>query len=290
MDAPKQHIPIFVGSTYEDLRDYRDAVCEALHRLETIVRGMEYFGSKPGTPLEECIAVVRSCHVYIGVFAMRYGSLPEGHELSMTHLEYNEAQVRQLPSLIYLIDESQQPILPKFVETGEGAEKLKRLKELLRKKHTVSLFTTPTDLGSKILKDVPPLLATIGAKFTGDVPVEPAKDIGDVLRKFELLPKRVVGTEIEVEFEAPERWGHAGPATCEAMRIPVGDSIRAYVRLRNDHRYIFASGDIAETLLGTPKSQVIRAVAKLAYGRKEDDHGVEGDEVFGLVVTKLRNP
>ena len=45
---PKQHVPVFVGSTFEDLKDYRTAVREALHRLETIVKGMEYFGSKPG--------------------------------------------------------------------------------------------------------------------------------------------------------------------------------------------------------------------------------------------------
>lgn len=47
---PKQHVPVFVGSTYEDLKEYRSAARDALHRIETIVRGMEYFGSKPGTP------------------------------------------------------------------------------------------------------------------------------------------------------------------------------------------------------------------------------------------------
>ena len=72
---PKQHVPVFVGSTYEDLKDYRKAVMDALHRLETIVRGMEYFGSKPGTPKEECLKAVQSCRAYIGIFAMRYGTL-----------------------------------------------------------------------------------------------------------------------------------------------------------------------------------------------------------------------
>ena len=60
----KQHVRIFVGSTFEDLKDYRRAVRHSLGQLETIVRGMEYFGSKPRSPVEECLAAVRSCTVY----------------------------------------------------------------------------------------------------------------------------------------------------------------------------------------------------------------------------------
>ena len=45
----EQYVPVFVGSTFVDLKSYRDVVRKALHRLETIVKGMEYFGSKPGS-------------------------------------------------------------------------------------------------------------------------------------------------------------------------------------------------------------------------------------------------
>ncbi len=40
------------------------------------------------------------------MFGMRYGSIPDGYDKSMTHLEYDEAQSLKLPSLIYLLDES----------------------------------------------------------------------------------------------------------------------------------------------------------------------------------------
>ena|SRR5215475_15305293 len=62
----KQHVPVFVSSTYEDLKEHRKAVRDALHRLETIVRGMEDFGSKTKTPKDECLKAVQSCKVYIG--------------------------------------------------------------------------------------------------------------------------------------------------------------------------------------------------------------------------------
>jgi len=63
----------------------------------------------------------------------------------MTHIEYEEAQRRSLPSLIYILDEDSQPVLPKYVETGSGAEALRKLKKDLRRRHVVSLFTTPED-------------------------------------------------------------------------------------------------------------------------------------------------
>lgn len=110
---------------------------------------MEQFGSKPGSPVEECIKVVQSCQLYVGVFGKRYGSIPEGHDKSMTHIGYDEAQRVDLPSLIYIMNENHS-IPAKDVETGVGAEKLQILKEQLKKRHIVSFFTTPEDLQSEL--------------------------------------------------------------------------------------------------------------------------------------------
>ncbi len=155
-------IPVFVGSTFQDLELYRTAVRQALHELEAVVRGMEYFGSLPDTPKEECLRIVRSCRAYIGIFAMRYGSVDEATGKSLTHLEYEEAQRIHLPSLIYLWDEERQPVLPKNVEFGEGAEKLRSLKVELRRRHVVASFTTPDDLRSKVIRDLPALAQRSG--------------------------------------------------------------------------------------------------------------------------------
>lgn len=157
-------IPVFVGSTYLDLQPYRESVREALHRLEVVARGMEYFGATTDPPKEECLKTVRSCSVYIGIFGMRYGSVDPDTAKSMTHLEYEHAQQLRLPSLIYLIDEQKQPILPKFVDTGENAKKLSKLKEDLKIRFTVSFFTTPDDLGRRISQDLPPILQHIKAR------------------------------------------------------------------------------------------------------------------------------
>jgi hypothetical protein len=65
MSKRKEYVSIFVGSTYSDLIEYRKSVMETLHKLKTIVNGMEYFGSKPGSPLEECLNSVRDSQIYI---------------------------------------------------------------------------------------------------------------------------------------------------------------------------------------------------------------------------------
>jgi hypothetical protein len=154
--------PVFVGSTFQDLQSYRAAVRHALHRLEAVVRGMEYFGSLPDTPKEECLRIVRTCRAYVGIFAMRYGSLDPATGKSLTHLEYDEAQRIHLPSLIYLLDEKRQPVLPSQIEFGEGADKLQLLKAELRHRHVVSLFTAPEDLAGKITRDLPALAERSG--------------------------------------------------------------------------------------------------------------------------------
>jgi hypothetical protein len=89
-------VSIFVSSTFTDMQVYRRKIQDALTQLEQIVRGMEQFGSKPGTPVDECLGVVQSCRLYVGVFGMRYGSVPDGYDKSMTHIEYDEAQMARI--------------------------------------------------------------------------------------------------------------------------------------------------------------------------------------------------
>ncbi len=155
---------VFVGSTFEDLQLYRIAVIDTLHKLEIAVLGMEYFGSQPEAPLDACIAAVGKCRAYIGVFAMRYGSTDPRSGKSITHLEYEEAQRLELPTLIYLLDEERQPILPKYVDTGASAARLNDLKNYLKMHHVVSFFTTPDDLAKRIVLDVPSMAQRAGAE------------------------------------------------------------------------------------------------------------------------------
>ena len=76
------------------------------------------------------LKVVELCRLYVGIFGMRYGTIPDGHDRSMTHIEYDEAKRLTLPSLIYILNEDH-PIPAKDVETrprrnASGVEDLSR--------------------------------------------------------------------------------------------------------------------------------------------------------------------
>ena len=229
LGKPKQHIPIFVSSTYEDLKDYRTSVQQTLHRMETIVRGMEYFGSKPGNPLEECLKAVRSCKVYIGIFSMRYGSLDENTGKSMTHLEYEEAQKLDLPTLIYLIDEERQPILPKLVDTGDKAVKLVELKQEIKKRFTISFFTTPEDLSRKISQDLPEVLSRIGIDVMK--PVDQSDEFSPItlINKFEIRPKKYADSEIILEGIVSDGIYRILSEEAKALGLIAGDAIKRMI-------------------------------------------------------------
>jgi len=186
---------VFIGSTFEDLQVYRSIVIDVLHRLEVAVVGMEYFGSQPEGPADACVAAVARCQAYIGIFAMRYGSIDPISGKSITQLEYEKAQQLRLPSLVYLLDEARQAILPGYVDTGASAGLLRAFKDELKKQHVISYFTTPDDLAKKIVLDVPRLAQCAGAEvrqseLTKIVAAIPRIDWLDA-RRFEFLVREL---------------------------------------------------------------------------------------------------
>ena len=290
----KPYLPVFVGSTFVDLQSYRRSVRDALAQLEAIVRGMEHFGSKPGRPVDECLRVVASCEVYIGIFGMRYGSIPDGNDRSMTHLEYDEAQRFGLPSLIYMIDEDNQPLLPKYIETGPGAEKLRAFKEYLKKRHVVSFFTTPEDLRARILHDVPALLKEVGAEISGDLILTEAPGDAEVLHQFERLPKMFAGLPVTIEFVNDGDFRSAFAGECAALGLETGACVSAYVTLSTGGRFhVFGERAVALALCRLPKNARIHARAITAFGAYKrvdwtDDGPMTTPEVeTGLIIKEI---
>jgi len=252
---------------------------------------MEYFGSKPGSPVDECLAAVKTCSVYIGIFGMRYGTVPEGHSLSMTHLEYAEAQRCELPSLVYILDEENQPVLLKFVDTGMGAESLRNLKAKLLKTHTVSFFTTPEDLASKVLHDVPLLLKDLGKEVAGDVEAA-QENTADIVARFFALPQRNRGREVVFEHVV-EGFSPLEAAKCEALGLPFGATLHEAARVHGRHFDLYAHDKLAERLYEVAKGTSVTIRGVTTYGTtKEIEWGEDSPitnihEHRGIVIREL---
>ncbi|MDH4078879.1 MAG: DUF4062 domain-containing protein [Nitrospira sp.] len=147
-------IRVYISSTYMDLVPYRDAVVRNLRKTGQIIVSMEDYTASDERPLDKCLADVRRCDIYIGIFAHRYGFVPRDgnpESLSITELEYGEARKHNKPCLIFLLDENQDWAPKKFdSQTGEGdaGKRIKALRERLALDHTKMDFRSPDDLAA----------------------------------------------------------------------------------------------------------------------------------------------
>ena len=106
---------------------------------------MEDLPASDDDAIDASMKLVDEADIYVGVFAYRYGYVPEGHKKSITEMEYERAVERQIPRLIFLISDSHL-VTGTDVETGEGAAKLGALKERLKKEQVVNFFNSPDAL------------------------------------------------------------------------------------------------------------------------------------------------
>ena len=93
---------VYLSSTLDDLRDERQAVKDALGGQCTVV---ESYTADGRSVRESCVDDVARCDLYIGVIGLRYGFVPPGDKLSITHQEYEKARERRIRALIFLKEE-----------------------------------------------------------------------------------------------------------------------------------------------------------------------------------------
>lgn len=274
--AIKQHVPIFISSTFEDLSNYREEVERQLVRLEQIVKGMEYFGSKPQNSLSLCLSQVRECKVFIGIIGMRYGSVDIDTQLSFTQLEYNEAISNGIPTLIYIINENH-PIPPKFVDTGNNSEKLLAFKNLLKSRHVVSTFTTPEDLGQKVAHDLLETLSTLDKiQIVKDAEKRPKTPFSETFKKFLLRPAKYNGKEgdLFIKIDSEPSGSIIKDDILAGFNLEIGNTISNYgyvVTEQGDEFVsakkisIYADKDCADWLETAIIGNIIHAKVKLVF-------------------------
>lgn len=154
---------VYLSSTVSDLEKYRAAVLARLRKLPLDVVAMEDYAAFDERPLEKCLADVASCDVYVGLFAFRYGYVPEvGPQnpdgQSITELEYRKAGESGRKRLIFLVDDDASwPMGHVDALTAPGtssATGIKRLRDELKKVHGVGWFTNPGDLAADVVSAV----------------------------------------------------------------------------------------------------------------------------------------
>ena len=144
---------IYVSSTFSDLADYRKEVSLALRRLGHEDMAMEYYVAEDRRPLDRCLEDVASCEAYIGIFAWRYGYVPETENpdrRSITELEYRHALSADKTCLIFLISDEAPWPRAKMEFTAMARIEAFRQELMSNERHIVSEFGNADELARKV--------------------------------------------------------------------------------------------------------------------------------------------
>lgn len=144
---PTSKFVVMISSTAIDLPEHRNQVMEACNRCSCDYVCMESLPASNDDAVKESMALVDKADIYIGILANRYGS-------GITELEYDRAEQRGIPRLLFYIADNH-PITIDMVETGPGLEKLKAFKARLKPKHVKAYFKSPEDLRAHVLHALP---------------------------------------------------------------------------------------------------------------------------------------
>jgi formylglycine-generating enzyme required for sulfatase activity len=170
----KSLFKIFVSSTYIDLIEYRKAAEKAINDMRQKFEGMEYMGAMDKEPVKACLDKVEECDLFIGIYAWRYGYVPEGSDISITEQEYNHAKKSGIPCLCYFVDEDF-GWKPKWIEKGSAADKLELFKNNISKEHVRDYFKELLHLENNIIRDLSTWLADNRPELKRDV-LKPGQD------------------------------------------------------------------------------------------------------------------
>ena len=185
--APRQYLGVMVSSTFTDLEQHRAAVIKAIKGQGLTDVAMENDSAKPDVDvIESSLQMVRDAAAYVGVISHKYGQTPLCPErnpgaLSITELEFNEAQRLERPILLFIMGDKHQ-VLPADVETDAAKRAMlnafrARAKQMKRDSpvHRVyATFDSPEQFTAKAIHAVAELRRYLDDNATTSPPAPPA--------------------------------------------------------------------------------------------------------------------
>jgi hypothetical protein len=98
-------LQVFISSTFQDLRDERQAAVEGVLLAKHIPAGMELFTAGDASQLEVIKQWIKESDVYLLILGARYGSIEPLSGLSYSEIEYDFAVSNGLPHFALVLDD-----------------------------------------------------------------------------------------------------------------------------------------------------------------------------------------
>ena len=150
MNKPGQKTAM-ISSTSIDLPLHRPEVRDACLREGYFPDMMESLPARDADAIKVSLEMVDRADVYIGIYAWRYGHIPEDHDISITEMEFHRAIEREIPILVFVIHKDH-PLTIEMVETDkEAQQKLADLKERASKGRGRREFRSPEGLRGEVI-------------------------------------------------------------------------------------------------------------------------------------------
>ena len=147
---------VFVSSTYEDLKEERQNVIQALLELDCIPAGMELFPAADEDQWTLIQKVINDCDYYIVIIGGRYGSQsPSG--ISYTQMEYDYAVSKGKPVIGFIHKNPGSIQSSKTEQSDEGRARLETFRDIVQKK-MCKYWTSPAELGSVVSRSLVKLI------------------------------------------------------------------------------------------------------------------------------------
>ncbi|MBN8442944.1 MAG: DUF4062 domain-containing protein [Thauera sp.] len=215
---------IFLSSTYRDLIEYRAAGAGALERLGQQGIRMEVFGARPTDATRACLEEIAESDALVGIYAHRYGHVPEGQTVSITEQEFEFARSKPLPLFCFLIDD-EQLWLPKYIDGEPNRTALLSFKSRMQSQVVTEVVSTPHDFAFKLASSVGRFLLTKKVKETLDQALgsgtrRSESGSSQVARRAARLAQVIAGAQVLLVNDVPEQMNHV-VSLMEQLKIDI---------------------------------------------------------------------
>jgi CheY-like chemotaxis protein len=202
-------LSVFLSSTYEDLVEYRAKAANAIERLGQHPVRMEGFGARPSSATEASLKEIDSCDALIGIYAHRYGFVPKDASLSITEQEFDFANERKKPILVFVVEENF-PWVPAHIDREPARTSLIAFKERVQSSRVRAEFTTPDDLAYKVASSLGRLLLELSIKehldhISSSEVISTERGRSQVARRATLLHGIIKGARVLLVNDVPRQ-------------------------------------------------------------------------------------
>lgn len=150
---------VFVSSTYEDLKNERQAAISCLLDMNCIPVGMEQFPASSLSQWEYIKKMVDMSDYYLLIAAGKYGSIDPEENISYTEKEYRYAVNRGMPVLAFLHENIEELPANKVGASDEERDRVKKFHNDVKSAgRLVKFYSDIKDLKYKIAMAMPKII------------------------------------------------------------------------------------------------------------------------------------